>query len=300
MSTLPRISIVTPSYNQARYLEETINSILGQGYPNLEYIVIDGGSEDESADTINRYAEKIAYWVSEADKGQSDAICKGFEKCTGDIITFCNSDDIYLPNTLFDVARAYQENHDCGAIVGAFYFIDAHSQTLSEPHPPQLSVKTPYDFSLGPPGIYRLHQASAFFTRHALDTVGRFVRHDLHYTMDRELLYRVARQYPIVTRPMTYAGFRLHDQSKSVADHKPFAEEFALLYRSLKNGVPIEDRQREQMARYHLGKGYIKIAKSTPKWGQRIKAMGLAACYYPKYLSQKSYYYVWYQLLSQR
>src|SRR4051812_45214192 len=100
----PRISIVTPSCNQAAYLEETIRSVLLQGYPNLEYFVIDGGSTDGSIDIIRKYEAWITGWVSEADRGQSHAINKGFQRCTGDLITFQNSDDYYLPGAFEDAA----------------------------------------------------------------------------------------------------------------------------------------------------------------------------------------------------
>lgn len=106
----PRISIVTPSYNQGRFLEETLRSVLLQGYPDLEYIVIDGGSTDESGEIIRKYEAWLTYWVSERDQGQSDAINKGWRRCTGDIIVWLNSDDGYAPNALCEVARAFQAN----------------------------------------------------------------------------------------------------------------------------------------------------------------------------------------------
>ena len=296
-NNLPQISIIVPSYNQSAYLGETLQALIQQSYPNLQIIVIDGGSHDESVAVIQQYDPFIHYWVSEQDAGQSDAICKGFARATGEIITFCNSDDYYLPDTLVDVAKAYQANPNCGVIVGGFQYVDAKSDPLGGTHWPQLTVETPYDLSLGPPGIYRLHQAAAFFTRHALDNVGRYVRQDLTYTMDRELLYRVCRRYPIVTRQKLYAAFRLHEASKSVADQSPFADEFAHLYRSLKTGNQEEDRRREQMARYHLAKGHIKVAKTSSDWKTRTSQMIQAGRIYPHYLVSKQYYYAWYLLL---
>src|SRR6266576_1298377 len=106
----PKISIVTPSFNQGRFLEETILSVLNQNYPNLEYIIIDGGSTDETVDVIRRYEDRLAYWVSEKDRGQVHAINKGIEKTTGDLFGFINSDDLYLPGTFSAVAE-YFESH---------------------------------------------------------------------------------------------------------------------------------------------------------------------------------------------
>jgi glycosyltransferase involved in cell wall biosynthesis len=98
--TLPKITIVTPSYNQGEFLEETINSVLGQSYPNLEYFVVDGNSTDQSLQILEKYSSRLTWWISEADKGQSDAINKGLKRATGDIITWINSDDLLFPGHL--------------------------------------------------------------------------------------------------------------------------------------------------------------------------------------------------------
>ena len=105
--SLPRITIVTPSFNQGQYLEQTLRSVLDQGYPNLEYIVVDGGSTDDSVDILNRYADRLAWWVSEKDAGQSDAINKGFARASGDVYGYINSDDFLYPGALEAVGKAY-------------------------------------------------------------------------------------------------------------------------------------------------------------------------------------------------
>ncbi len=106
----PLVSIITPSYNQVQYLEDTIQSVIQQDYPNIEYIVVDGGSTDGSLEVIERYKNKLAWWVSEPDQGQADAINKGFRKASGEIIAWLNSDDLYLPGAISSAVELFQEN----------------------------------------------------------------------------------------------------------------------------------------------------------------------------------------------
>src|SRR5258706_15191827 len=130
MVALPRITIVTPSYNQAQYVDATIRSVLEQGYPNLEYIVVDGASTDGSAEVIRRHADRLAWWVSEKDGGQSAALAKGFARATGDVLAWLNSDDLYLPGTLATVARVFPPEPDVGFIYGSRVVIDPGGATL--------------------------------------------------------------------------------------------------------------------------------------------------------------------------
>ena len=131
-SLFPKISIVTPSYNQVKFLERTILSILNQNYPNLEYIIIDGGSTDGSVEIIKKYEKYLACWVSEKDKGQSDAINKGFKKASGDIIAWQNSDDIYLPGVFEKVALLFSKRKDMDVVFGNIYLIDENDNILRD------------------------------------------------------------------------------------------------------------------------------------------------------------------------
>jgi glycosyltransferase involved in cell wall biosynthesis len=293
----PRISIVTPSFNQAAYLEETIRSVLLQGYPNLEYMIIDGGSKDGSLGIIQKYAPWLAYWESTPDRGQAHAINKGFERATGEIITFQNSDDLYLPGAFAEAARLWPEWKDHGALVGGFVYIDERSQRTDElERPPQLPGAGPHDLSLGIP--YRLHQVATFFNRQALDAVGRWLREDLQYTLDRELLFRVARQYPIYCVNQALGAFRRHTTSKSVSQILPFAEEFARLHLLFIDGNPARDRLRRQAARTWMGRGYVKFALARPGSLAAASALLGALRFRPGYMLQAGYYNYWLRALN--
>lgn len=127
----PRISIVTPSYNQGQFIEETIRSVLLQGYPDLEYIIIDGGSTDESVEIIRKYERWITFWVSEPDSGQTNAINKGFKRSTGEIVAWLNSDDVYTAGSLCTAAKAFAEQPHVAVIYGKIDAIDADTSILS-------------------------------------------------------------------------------------------------------------------------------------------------------------------------
>ena len=296
----PRISIVTPSYNQGAFLEETLRSVLLQGYPDLEYFVIDGGSFDNSVEIIRKYEPWLAGWVSQKDQGQSDAINKGFQRCSGEIITFQNSDDFYLSGAFENAARLWSENAGCGAVVGGFQCCDGRSNLIGEAVRAFLQPPMSRDLTLGPPGIYRLHQVSTFFSRRALDAVGRFVELDFRYVMDRELLYRVCRHSAIVLSSRCYGVFRLHDQSKTVTSVLPFAREFAQLYLNRVDGNPREDRLRKRMARYRIGAGYLKAAKATPRALLAAWYLFRAAAADSLLLKQRGYLRAWFAALHLR
>ena len=127
--TLPKITVITPSYNQGHFITETIDSVLSQNYPNLEYIVMDGGSTDDTVDILKSYGKKFT-WVSKKDKGQTDAINKGIKKSTGDIICYLNSDDVFLPNTLNTVAEYFMQNPEAMWVTGDYFIIDADGNKI--------------------------------------------------------------------------------------------------------------------------------------------------------------------------
>jgi len=266
----PKISIVTPSYNQGEYLDETILSIINQKYPNLEYIIIDGGSTDSSIDIIKKFESSLSYWESKNDSGQAHAINKGFKQCTGDIITFCNSDDMYLPGTFNYIANVWEKWRMMGALVGSFFYMNEQSEIFGKKRKPKMVLNGPTDLSLGPEDNYRLHQASTFFTKQALDRVGLNVNEKYHYVFDRELLHRVVHKYPIYMVNKPLGVFRIHAKSKSMSKILPFAYEFSHLYKSYMTGESIDDNKRCYMADLQIFKGFIKLIKNTNSIWDRI------------------------------
>ncbi len=140
-SNLPRVSIITPSYNQGRFLEASILSVLEQDYPNLEYIIVDGGSKDESVEIIKKYQDRFAWWVSEKDKGHADALNKGFSHATGEILAWLNSDDIYFPGAVSDAVSVLMEQPNVGMVYGDADLIDdsARRQGSSLPNRPVIA-----------------------------------------------------------------------------------------------------------------------------------------------------------------
>jgi glycosyltransferase involved in cell wall biosynthesis len=185
---LPKITIVTPSYNQGHYLEVCIRSVLDQNYPNLEYIIIDGGSTDNSPDIIQRYQSHLAYWVSEPDGGQSEAINKGLQRATGELVAWLNSDDFYLPNAFRHVAQVYQATAKAPFYFGDGVRVNEHGEILRPFFP-----KGSHFFS-GEALRYGLNyilQPATFIHRESLQTSG-YLSPTLHYGLDTDLWLRLA------------------------------------------------------------------------------------------------------------
>lgn len=189
VSELPRISLVTPSFNQGPYLERTIRSVLDQNYPNLEYIIIDGGSTDESVDIIKKYEPHLAYWVSEPDRGQTHAINKGFARATGTVFAWLNSDDYYLPGALETIGTAALEHPEAGAFVGIGEIIDSAGKVIyHKDPPPMITLETMFDWQ--EQGDFM--QPSCFFRDVAWRAVGP-LDESVHIAFDVDLWMRIAK-----------------------------------------------------------------------------------------------------------
>jgi glycosyltransferase involved in cell wall biosynthesis len=205
-----QISVVTPSYNQARYLERTIRSILDQDYPNVEYIVMDGGSTDGSVEILERYGDRLT-WRSERDGGQTDAINKGLAVATGEILSYVNSDDVVLPGAFRTVVDAYRRNPGAGLIYGNGYFCDADDRYLRPYH------NEAFDMERLRECCY-ICQPAAYFTRRALQAVGGRFDATLVHVMDYDMWIRIAKRFPVVHLPQDLAMLRIYPECKTMAD----------------------------------------------------------------------------------
>lgn len=208
----PKITVVTPSYNQGHFLEETILSVLNQNYSNLEFFVIDGGSTDCSVDVILKYSSQITWWVSEKDKGQSDAINKGFRKGSGDILAWLNSDDVYCPGALQAVASFFSTHPKMGAVIGDQVVIDSKGRQID------FKKSAPVSFRAALYSTCAVPQPATFFTRDAWRLAGELDT-SLQYVMDFEFFLRMMSagiKFGTVRVPL--AKFRLHTGSKTILE----------------------------------------------------------------------------------
>jgi glycosyltransferase involved in cell wall biosynthesis len=224
---LPRISIVMPSFNQGIFLEEAIRSILDQRYPNLEFMILDAQSTDNSRAIIEQYAASLAYWRSEPDDGQSDAIAQGLARASGDLLGWVNSDDALLPGSLGAIARAWQENPAGGLFGGNYILFDKSGRiTRCKRHPANSGWFAQH-------GIFTFNPPGSFFKRQDYQAVGG-LRRDLHYVMDNDLYLRMianGTRYVYVDRYLSV--FRQHEGQKPTVFRQKAQAEMAQWQREL-------------------------------------------------------------------
>ncbi|GIV64217.1 MAG: hypothetical protein KatS3mg045_1556 [Bellilinea sp.] len=219
------VSIITPSYNQARYLEETMRSVLEQDYPHIEYIVVDGGSTDGSREIIEKYADRLAWWVSEKDRGQTEAINKGFGRARGEVLAWLNSDDTYQPGAVRDAVEFLQQNPQVGLVYGDANYIDEHGRVIGRFPAAQT------DYRRLRQGYVHIPQQAAFFRADLWRKVGP-LDESFYFAMDYDLWVRLAREAPIVYHPRLWANFRLHSDAKTIAaDDRCWPEMLRVHYR---------------------------------------------------------------------
>lgn len=204
----PKITIVTPVYNQVRYLEKTIRSILNQGYPNLEYIIIDGGSTDGTVDIIKKYQSQLAYWVSEPDKGMYDAIQKGFEHSTGEIMCWLNSDDIFFDKCLFVIADVFENHHEVGWFTAKSASIDTEDRILGISDIKDLRF-CKYDFYLNR-GFW-VPQASTIWRRSLWQKIGGSLDTSLRLAGDFDLWVKFINMAPLYVVDSLIGTYRIRE-----------------------------------------------------------------------------------------
>ena len=218
--TLPKITIVTPSFNQVNFLERTISSVLDQNYSNLEYIIIDGGSTDGSVEIIKKYEKYLSYWVSEKDEGQSQAINKGLKKATGEWVAWQNSDDIFYPGTFYSLADAVRKNNHPSLIIGNMNLIDEQNHIINN-----LKYVTPTYQSLLSEGMVLTNQA-AFWRTGVHEKIG-YLNEGLHYGFDYEWFLRLLQFTQAIHVNQTWGGLRMHLQTKTSQFQELFDQEYA-------------------------------------------------------------------------
>jgi glycosyltransferase involved in cell wall biosynthesis len=289
--TSPLVSIITPSYNQAAYLEQTLRSVLDQDYTPIEYLVVDGASTDGSPEIIQRYADRLAWWASERDAGQAEAINKGLCRARGEIVAWLNSDDLYLPGAIAQAAAALEANSSLGMVFGDAVTIDPQGKTLNR-------------LSFGDWGVAELLrfriicQPAVFMRRGVLEQAG-LLDPDYHFMLDHHLWLRIARLAPVRHIPAVWAAARYHPGAKNVAQAPGFARETLRLLEWMQAQPDLAprlqaDRRRIEAGAYRLQARYL-LDGGQP--GPALRSYGKALVRDPGYTLQHTHRMI-YALLS--
>lgn len=252
----PSVSIITPSYNQGHFIEETIRSVLLQGYPDLEYMILDGGSTDGSVEIIRRYSQWLSYWVSEPDRGQTHAINAGWARASGEVVAYINTDDCYIPGAIGTVVRRFAPDFRPAMVYGTAEVVDEAGHRL------RTWEAQPFDLKVMLTAGNVVPQAAAFFSHRALEQAG-YLDENWHMIMDYELCIRLGMRFPSVCLAQTLARFRDHSQSKSRSYFETTAKEvLQLLDRLLPEEISpghlrMIKRAAASRVHYEMAMGYL-------------------------------------------
>lgn len=270
---LPLVSIITPSYNQAQYLEQTIQSVLNQDYAPLEYFVIDGGSTDGSQAVIEKYADRLAGWVSEKDRGQGDAINKGLARARGEIVAWLNSDDFYLPGAIAEAVRVFVENPRVGLVFGDVLAVDEDSRPINL-------------LKYGPWGLEELMSfhiigQPSVFMRRSVQAQAGVLDTSYHCLLDHHLWLRIAQRAELYYLPRTLAAARYHASAKNIARPVEFAREAYRIAEWMKTQPALAERllrneKRIRAGLYNLSAFYLveggQFASALRDYGRGLAA----------------------------
>jgi glycosyltransferase involved in cell wall biosynthesis len=247
MTNTPLVSIVTPSFNQAAFLEQAMLSVLNQDHPAIEYLVVDGGSTDGSVEIIKKYEKRLSWWVSEKDRGQADAINKGFQRARGEIVAWLNSDDVYLPGTVRKAVKTMTANPNAAMVHGDVLAIDANGKPINLMRYGNWGLCGLMRFQI-------IGQPAVFLRRNALFKAGLL---DLQYRflLDHQLWLRVAQHGEVIYVPETWAEARYHAAAKNVALAAGFGAEAYKIVEWMKHdsglAVAFENDKKKIMAGAH-------------------------------------------------
>jgi len=225
---LPKITIITPSFNQGRFIKQTIESVLSQNYPNLEYLIFDSCSTDNTIEILKSFGKKIQ-WVSEKDEGQTNAINKGLKQAKGDIVAFINSDDYYLPNTFYKIVEFFNKNPNKKWVTGDYLIVNSNGKKIQNYVRFYKKLYWIIPKSIGLRITNYINQPSTFWRKKLTDELG-FLDESLNYSMDYEYWLRFINKYPLSIINECFSAFRIHNESKSGIDYvKQLEEEFIIL-----------------------------------------------------------------------
>lgn len=245
MTSFPLVSIITPSFNQARFLEKTITSVLEQDYPNIEYLVADGSSTDGSVDLIKKYANKLAWWVSEKDNGQAEAINKGLSRAKGEIVAWINSDDYYMPGAISSAVKALEAHPDCGMVFGDQRVVNETGKVLNQLHYGDWNLSDLMAFRI-------IGQPSVFMRRKVLDEAG-FLDQTYHLLLDHHLWIRMALKSGMNYVPEVWASAHYHEDCKNLAMAAEFGKEADRIVQWMRNNPGLSELYQQNSKRIMAG-----------------------------------------------
>jgi Glycosyl transferase family 2 len=251
---MPLVSIITPSYNQARYLEQTIQSVLAQDCPPLEYIIVDGASTDGSQEIIRKYSDRLAWWISEPDQGQADAINKGLRRASGEFVAWLNSDDLYLPGAINGAVQALEANPSAGMVFGDAVTIDENGD--------QLNPLVFGDWGLQELMKFRIIcQPAVYMRRLTLEQAGG-LDPSYHFLLDHHLWLRLAQRAPVQHVAAAWAAARHHPAAKNVSQAAGFGQEAFRILQWMEDQPDLrqpllKDRKRIEAGAYRLNARYL-------------------------------------------